>query len=504
MASRLLQLRHLQLVLPVLLVMSASSCGGPEDTNGTLARIKESGVLRWGADIQGGAPYIYENPHNPSETKGFEVALAEALAAELGVKAEFVQNDWSALVPSLERGTFDIAMNGLEVTPARTGVVLFTRPYYVFASRLMARRDDPSVVADLDSLKGKRVGTLTNSYTADQLLAKGIEPVYYEGTDEPYQDLVAGRIDAVFHDDIIAGIYGEPRPQLRVVGDFADGFYSIATPKTDQTLRDAVDAALEKIIQSGKLEEILKKENIWNDRQLGLVAWSEGDQRRLLGEAVVSKLRWSHMVAFVQAAGVTLVLSILAMAIAIPLGLGLAVCRLYGNVVVSRIAEAYVELYRGTPVLLQLYVIYYGLADIIKLDAFSAAILGLGETSEAITVKAHPAFFIEGTLMVTDEKGSTASDEGWVTLADRANGRTLWGSPEADGVVRVRGLLPGVFEVEVNSQGFVPAERYPKVELVDKSIAGLRWEVTRGQAIRGVVVDGSGKPVPRVNAEVER
>lgn len=136
-------------------------------------------------------------------------------------------------------------------------------------------------------------------------------------------------------------------------------------------------------------------------------------------------------------------------------------------------------------------------------DAFGvadeAAILGLGETSEAITIKAHPAFFIEGTLMVTDEKGSTASDEGWVTLADRANGRTLWGSPEADGVVRVRGLLPGVFEVEVNSQGFVPAERYPKVELVDKSIAGLRWEVTRGQAIRGVVVDGSGKPVPRVN-----
>lgn len=381
----------LRACLILVVALTAWACAGSPAADDSLQRVKEAGVLRWGADVQGGAPYIYEDPDHPEKLRGFEVDLAEALAAELGVKAEFVQNDWSALVPSLERGTFDIAMNGLEVTPARTGVVLFTRPYYVFASRLMARRDDPSVVADLDSLKGKRVGTLTNSYTADQLLAKGIEPVYYEGTDEPYQDLVAGRIDAVFHDDIIAGIYGEPRPQLRVVGDFADGFYSIATPKTDQTLRDAVDAALEKIIQSGKLEEILKKENIWNDRQLGLVAWSEGDQRRLLGEAVVSKLRWSHMVAFVQAAGVTLVLSILAMAIAIPLGLGLAVCRLYGNVVVSRIAEAYVELYRGTPALLQLYVLYYGLADVIKLDAFTAAIIGLGMNYAAYEAEVYRA-----------------------------------------------------------------------------------------------------------------
>lgn len=134
----------------------------------------------------------------------------------------------------------------------------------------------------------------------------------------------------------------------------------------------------------------------------------------------------------------------------------------------------------------------YGLAD-------EAAILGLGETSEPITVKAHPAFFIEGTLVVADDKGSQAVDQGWVSLSDRANGRSAWGSPEPDGVLRMRGLLPGEFEVEINSRGFVAADRYEKVKLVDKSISGLRWEVTRGQAIRGVVVDASGKPVPRVN-----
>jgi polar amino acid transport system substrate-binding protein len=387
---------HARVLLVLLIAVCglwwSSGCGGAPDANDTLAKIKKDGVLRWGADIQGGAPYIYEDAEQAGVIKGFEYALADALAAELGVKAEFVQNDWSALVPSLERGTFDIAMNGLEVTPARSGRVLFTRPYYVFASRLMARRDNHEVTADLDALKGKRVGTLTNSFTADQLLKRGIEPVYYEGVEEPYQDLVSKRIDAVFHDDIIASRYGEVKPELRVVGDFDDGFYAIATRKEDVALYEAIDEALENVIQSGKLEEILRAEEIWNERQLGLRAWSAEDQKRLLGEATVAVgLRWHHVVMFLEAAAITLAISVLAMALAIPLGLGLAVARLYGGWLVSKLAEAYVELYRGTPVLLQLYVLYYGLAPIIKLDAFTAAVIGLGMNYAAYEAEVYRA-----------------------------------------------------------------------------------------------------------------
>lgn len=368
------------------------ACTKPEAEKGTLQRIQDSGVMKWGADVQGGAPYIYEDPDRPGAIRGFEVDLADALAAELGVKAEFVQNDWSSLVPSLERETFDVAMNGLEVTPSRADRVLFTRPYYVFASRLMARRDDPSVKLDLGSLTGKRVGTLTSSYTADQLLGAGIEPIYYEGTEEPYQDLVQQRLDAVFLDDIIAGIYGENKPELRVVGDLADGFYAVAVRKEDAALREALDAALGKLIENGKLEEILKKEDIWNERQLGLRTWSDAEQQRMLGEKTTQTgLRWHHVVTFVEAAWVTLIISILSMAIAIPFGMTLAVGRLYGGRVISALAEAYVELYRGTPVLLQLYVIYYGLADVIKLDAFTAAVIGLGMNYAAYEAEVYRA-----------------------------------------------------------------------------------------------------------------
>src|SRR5688572_13701494 len=69
-----------------------------------MARIRAAGTLRWGADTQGGEPHVYPDPADPSRVIGFEVDLAGAIARELGVRAEFVQNDWVNLVPSLERG----------------------------------------------------------------------------------------------------------------------------------------------------------------------------------------------------------------------------------------------------------------------------------------------------------------------------------------------------------------------------------------------------------------
>jgi len=172
-----------------------------------LERIQQSGELRWGGDRQGGEPFVYEDPAHPDELRGFEVDLAAALARELGVKARFVQNDWSTLVPSLERGTFDIALNGLEVTPARAGRIAFSRPYFLFAERLVTRAEDQVRLHDLASLRGQRVGTLASSQAWEMLLAAGAAPVPYEGVDEPFIDLENGRTAAVLLDDIIVDRY---------------------------------------------------------------------------------------------------------------------------------------------------------------------------------------------------------------------------------------------------------------------------------------------------------
>src|SRR5512136_896871 len=82
-----------------------------------LEQIRQRGVLRWGADAEGGAPYVYPDPQHPERLIGFEYELAEALAARLAVKAAMVQNQWDQLIPALDRGNFDIILNGLELTP---------------------------------------------------------------------------------------------------------------------------------------------------------------------------------------------------------------------------------------------------------------------------------------------------------------------------------------------------------------------------------------------------
>jgi polar amino acid transport system substrate-binding protein len=387
----------MQKALRALVVFAALLAAWPARAATTaMDRLHASGVLRWGGDLQGGEPYVYEDPKTPGKLSGFEVELADALAKELGVRAEFHQNDWGQLVPSLERGTFDVILNGLEVTRARVGRIAFSRPYYVFAERLMARKDDPRIVG-LDSLAGKRVGTLGNSL-AHELLATRAEPVLYEGVEEPYLDLSRGRTDAVLLDDIIAARYGQMHADLRVVGDVAEGYYALGILPSEPDLRDAVDQALARVEARGELDAILRRYGIDNARQERLRTWSEAAQSAMLGAEAghgdagpTGRMTWFQMWLFVKGALMTLLVSVLAMSLAVPMGIGLALGRWFGPRWLGRILGAYVEVYRGTPVLLQLYVLYYGLASIVRIDALATAIVGLGMNYAAYEAEVYRA-----------------------------------------------------------------------------------------------------------------
>jgi polar amino acid transport system substrate-binding protein len=402
---------------------------GDTGTGGGLERVRRSGVLRWGADQQGGEPYVFEDPEHPGHLVGFEVELAEALAAALEddaggstdgsaprspprsrphIRSELVQNDWSTLIPSLDRGDFDVALNGIEVTPDLATRVAFSTPYCLFHERLVARADDARV-RDLASLRGLRVGTLAASQAWNTLRASGAVPVPYEGVDEPLIDLDNHRTDAVLLDDIIIDRYLPNHPHLRVVTDVATGRYAIALRPGDAELRAALDRALATLTATGKLAAILGRWNLGAHVPGSAGAEVGGSQLSRGGPdshpagasgpelapaasavAIPARFGWRHLRLFLDGALMTLLVSTGAMALAVPLGLGLALTRLYTRR--ARIlAIAYVELFRGTPVLLQLYVLYYGLAPVLRLDAIGAAILGLGLNYAAYESELHRA-----------------------------------------------------------------------------------------------------------------
>ena len=90
---------------------------------------EERPLLRWGADQEGGGPYIFPRDDDPSRVTGFEVDLAEALAKQMGRRAAFVQCDWNRMLQVLDRGNIDVALNGYEYSAERAERYLASLPY---------------------------------------------------------------------------------------------------------------------------------------------------------------------------------------------------------------------------------------------------------------------------------------------------------------------------------------------------------------------------------------
>jgi polar amino acid transport system substrate-binding protein len=337
-----------------------------------LERVRRQGELRWAGDLQGGEPYVFRDPRDPSRLLGFELELARALAARLGVGERFVQNDWHNLLPSLERGDFDVALNGLEDSPALHTRALATQPYLRFTEQLAVRKG--SQLRSLAALRGHRVGTLASSLAHQILRAQpGIEVVLYEGVDEPFLDLELGRLDAVLLDSVISERYGPRHPGVEIAdAAVASGSYVIGVRRGEEDLLHALDQALAQVRASGELAAILRR---W---QLGDPASGPAAATAVTAPLAPARLDQGQLALFLRGGAVTLLVSLLAMALAAPIGLALALARLHGGRGFRFAAHAYVELFRGTPLLLQLYLLYYGLAPLIHLDALAAAVLGLG------------------------------------------------------------------------------------------------------------------------------
>ena len=150
--------------------------------------------------------------------------------------------------------------------------------------------------------------------------------------------------------------------------------------RADTALRDSVNAILRARMRDGSLEKSFRA---WHERdaeQARYFASVLGDTST--GSAVRAdqggKSVGAYLPALLRAGLITLLLSCLAMALAVLVGIGVAAGRVYGPALVRAPLAIYVELIRGTPVLLQLFVLYYGLSSVVRLPAFLAAVLGLG------------------------------------------------------------------------------------------------------------------------------
>jgi polar amino acid transport system substrate-binding protein len=236
--------------------------------DGSLKRVQEAGVLRWGADVVGGVPYVYEDPAHPGQYVGFEKEIAEGVARDLGVKLELVVRAWDTLVPELQRGSFDMAMNGIEDTAERAKIVQFSDPYFVYSQQMTVRRDNAKAKS-LADMRGLKVATLSGSAAEDILRAStGVEVVVSPEIIYSYRSLEEGKVDGVLLDTPIAAAYGATNPKLKNVGEsIGEGRYVIAFRQEDVELKAAVSRAIERMKQDGTLKAIYTKYGIMDAHQ---------------------------------------------------------------------------------------------------------------------------------------------------------------------------------------------------------------------------------------------
>jgi polar amino acid transport system substrate-binding protein len=354
----------------------------------TRASPAHEATLRWGGDAEGGAPFVEADPANPAVVRGFDVEIAGMIAKGLGRKPVFVQTSWSSLEQSVERGDFAVALSGLEDRPQLRERHSVSLPYFEFREVLAVRPADSAKYRKLSDLAHRKVATL-GATTAYQLLldaqqSDGVIPISYDDDIHPYSDLVAGRVDAVLLDHIIAarslrrtpGFIVQPVP-------IATGHYVAVFARADSALRDSADAILRARMRDGSLEKDFREWGVWDPSQathfakvLAAASSSPGATAAPVHAASASIV--AYLPSFFRAAAITLALSCLSMSLAVALGILVAAGRVYGPAIVRGPLTVYVEVMRGTPLLLQLFVIYYGLSSVVKLPAFLAAVIGLG------------------------------------------------------------------------------------------------------------------------------
>ena len=350
-------------------------------------------IFRWAADLESGAPHAFNPPWDPSLLVGAEKDLADSIAKKLNKTPVFFNNTWDGLIPGLNRNLYDAVIGGVEVTPEHQQALNLSIPYYITHGQLVVHKN--SDIKDLASCDCCKIGVLKNTVTAGIVRDRdNLHLVQYTTEINAFLDIANGRLDGFLIDAPIAMYYAVMDPNLKLVGG-AEGKieYAVAMREADNELTAQVNAAIQEMIESGELRQIFETWNMWSPQ---VAAYYKDDRIvdiqpvnyekftkyfRFNPEGFQAKVRQylSYLPALGRGALMTIQISICSMLLAIVVGFFLAIVRIYGALPVAALSRLYIEIVRGTPLLIQLYFIFYGLPSIgITLEPFTAGIVALG------------------------------------------------------------------------------------------------------------------------------
>ncbi len=319
------------------------------------------------------APFEMRDPKT-GEMVGIDMDLIRAIAKDQGFTIDIKSLGFDAAVQALKAGQVDAVMAGMSITDERKKTLDFTDGY--FESGLQVAVAEGSSIASLDDLKGKKVavknGTAGADYAKSIAAQYGFTTTSFSDTSNMINDVKVGN-SAAFIDDYPVVLYGiQQGSGMQVVGDKVKGnSYGVAVTKGQHPeLVQAFNIGLNNLKASGQYQTI-------NETYLGSTATQRDGFWQVLRQSLPSMLR---------GLGTTVLATACALLGATVLGLVFGMFKVGGNRVLRFLANTYVNIFRGTPLLVQLFFIYFTVPPLLTklvghhvgLGAFTAGVLALG------------------------------------------------------------------------------------------------------------------------------
>lgn len=261
----------LLLIISAVLVLAA--CGGKENENegsngnqnesgnadeDLLTKVKNSGELLVGTEGTY-APFTFHD--ESGKLTGFDVEIAEEIASRLGVKTKFMETQWDAMFPGLDSERFDMIANQVGIKPERQEKYDFSEPY-ISSSAVLVTQADNNDVKSFKDIKGlKSAQSLTSNY-GEMAKSYGAELVGVEGFIQAIELLNSNRVDVTINDKLTVLDFQKQKPEanIKVVAEADDAAQSgLMFRKGSETLVEAVNDALNEMIEDGTYNEISEK-----------------------------------------------------------------------------------------------------------------------------------------------------------------------------------------------------------------------------------------------------
>lgn len=356
---------RIALMLGVLVALGAVACG-PATEHGAAS----GGVLRVGTEGTY-APFSFHDG-TTGALSGYDVDVARAVGDKLGLRVEFVETPWDSIFAALESSRFDVVANQVTVTPERQAKYDLSKPYAVGDGVIVTRANDNSI-SSLKDLSGKVTAQSVTSNWAQVARQAGARVESVEGFTQAITLLNQGRVDATVNDSIAVFAYLATTndTSVKIAAKTGERSEQAFAARKNSGLLPELDRALDELGKDGTLarisEKYLKADASGTAASRGAPAPAPSTTKLILDNL------WPMAKATITS---TIPLTAISFVIGLVIALGVALARMSSKRLVSGAARIYISVIRGTPLLVQLFLIFYALPELgIKIDPFPAAVI---------------------------------------------------------------------------------------------------------------------------------